>query len=349
MNDIIISLDTMGGDNAPYIIIEAASIVRRGDKTTKFVFFGNEKIIKPLISKYKNLKNNIEIVHTEEFISSKEIPSNAVRRGRKSSMALAIQSVKDGKTNAVVSAGNTGALMALSMFILRTMDGVRRPAICSSIPTLKGWSVMLDLGANIEADEENLAQFGIMGAVFHRIFSNKDKPTVGLLNVGTENMKGHNYIAEAGNILSGVGMIDYHGYVEGDDIGKGTVDVVVADGFSGNIALKAIEGTAILILGTVKKKMLHSVFGLLALFIGLPSFLGIKRDLDPARHNGAILLGLNGISVKSHGSASAKAFSTAIKLSVDLANRDFISQLKTELSKTNVANIQQLESKSEDK
>ena len=337
----------MGGDNAPEIIIEAASMVRRDDKTTKFIFFGNEKKLKPLIGKYKNLKTGFEIVHTEEFISSDEIPSNAVRRGRKSSMALAIQSVKDGKAHAVVSAGNTGALMALSMFILRTMEGVRRPAICSTVPTLKGWSVMLDLGANIEADEENLAQFGIMGSVFHRIFSNKDKPTVGLLNVGTEDMKGHNYIAEAGNILSGVDMIDYQGYVEGDDIGKGTVDVIVADGFSGNIALKAIEGTALLILATAKKKMLHSVFGLLALLIGFPAFLGIKRNLDPARYNGAILLGLNGISVKSHGGASAKAFLTAIKLSIDLANRDFISQSKTELSKVNVAKIQQVESKSE--
>ena len=349
MSDIIISLDAMGGDNAPEIIIEAASIVRRGDKKTKFVFFGNEKIIKPLILKYKNLKSGFEIVHTEEFISSDEIPSNAVRRGRKSSMALAIQSVKDGKAHAVVSAGNTGALMALSMFILRTIEGVRRPAICSSVPTLKGWSVMLDLGANIEADEENLAQFGIMGAVFYRIFCSKDNPTVGLLNVGTENMKGHNYIAEAGNILSGVDMVDYRGYVEGDDIGKGTVDVVVADGFSGNIALKAIEGTALLILGTAKKKLLHSGFGLLALLIGLPAFLGIKKNLDPAQYNGAMLLGLNGISVKSHGGANAKAFATAIKLSIDLANRDFICQLKTELCKVNAANIQQLESKSEDK
>ncbi len=337
MTALTIALDAMGGDNAPESVIEGASIARRFNKSVDFIVYGDENKITSLIKKYKNLKTGVKIIHTSVYISSEEIPSNAVRRGRDSSMALAIQSVKDGVSHASVSAGNTGALMALSMFILRPLEGVRRPAICSSLPTLHGWSCMLDLGANIEADKENLVQFGVMGAVFSRIFGGEKKPTVGLLNVGTESIKGHDHIADAGRVLTTVDMLNYQGFIEGDDIGKGTVDVVVSDGFSGNIALKAIEGTAKLIMGTAKHKMLRSIFGLSSLIVGLPSLLGIRRHLDPARYNGAILLGLNGISVKSHGGASARAFSFAIKVAIDLAERKFVEELKSELSKIDMS------------
>ena len=342
MNPLVISLDAMGGDNAPKSVIEGASIVRKLHKNVSFLAYGDSKVIIPLLKKYKNLKSCLKVIHTDKHISCDEKPSNAVRRGRDSSMGLAIKAVKEGAANASVSAGNTGALMALSLFIHRPLDGVRRPAICSSIPTQKGWSCMLDLGANIEADKENLVQFGVMGAVFYRIYNKGIKPTVGLLNVGVEDMKGHNHIAEAGTTLSHIDMVNYKGFIEGDDIGKGTVDVVVTDGFSGNIALKSIEGTAKLIMSIAKKKFIRNIFGISALIIGLPALFGIKRHFDPARYNGAILLGLNGISVKSHGSATAKGFAAAIKVAIDLAEIDFTTQLKSELSIIDIGDIKNM-------
>jgi len=338
-NSLIVSLDAMGGDNAPEIVIEGASIYSKKNKKIKYIIHGDENYILPIINKFNNLKNKLEVVHTNKFILSDEKPSNAIRKGRDSSMGMAFQAVKDGKADCAVSAGNTGALMALSLFILRPMKGVKRPAICTTIPHSKGWSAVLDLGANLECSAENLVQFGVMGSVFYNIYKQDEKPSVGLLNIGTEEMKGREEIKQAGEILENIDIINYHGFVEGNDIGKGTTDVVVTDGFTGNITLKTIEGTATFIANTIKSEFKKPIFGLLAGIVGYPVFRKIKKKMNPELYNGAILLGLDGIAVKSHGSATAVGFANAIGVAVELAERNFIAKLKSELTKIKFSDL----------
>ena len=338
--NITVSLDAMGGDNSADVVIAGASIVVKKNKNVSFIIYGDEKKVLPLISKYKNLRNKVDFVHTDIAISADEKPSNALRNGRDSSMGLAFKAVKDKKADCAVSAGNTGALMALAMFTLRPLEGVRRPAICASIPTLKSWSAILDLGANVEADVENLVQFGVMGSVFYNIFKKESgKPTVGLLNIGTEATKGKEEIQKAGEILKTSSAMDYKGFVEGNDIGKGITDVVVTDGFTGNVALKTMEGTLRLFAKIMKDTLNKSVFGKLALLVGIPSFLKMKKTFDPSRYNGAILLGLNGIAVKSHGSTNDIGYAAAINVAVELAERKFIDQLKSELEKIDLEKL----------
>ena len=241
----IIALDAMGGDFGPSVVIPAAANVLDKQKDISFLIFGDKKLVNPVLDQYPKLKSACTFTHTDIAISGTDKPSRALRNGKGSSMRLAIEAVKEGKAHGVVSAGNTGALMVMSKLILKSLPGISRPAIASIMPTAKGKTVMLDLGANLECDAEILTQFAVLGAVYARVVQGVSEPTVGLLNVGTEEMKGHDEIRAAAEVLSTVPFPGkYHGFIEGDDITKGTVNVVVTDGFTGNVALKTAEGVA---------------------------------------------------------------------------------------------------------
>jgi phosphate acyltransferase len=330
---ITIALDVMGGDSAPASVLHGANNVLARCKDVNFLLYGDENKILPILDKLPDLSAVSRIFHTDNIVSSEEKPSVALRRGRNSSMRLAVNAVKDGKADAVVSAGNTGALMAMSKLVLRPIPGIDRPAIASVFPTRKGRCVLLDLGANVDCNSENLVQFALMGDAFAKVLLNIDSPTVGLLNVGSEDNKGSEVVKAAGEELRNGGYsINFYGYVEGDDIAEGTVDVVVTDGFSGNIALKAAEGTARICVDTIKKSFRSS---LLAMIGGLLAKRAIKnafKALDPRMHNGAMFLGLNGISVKSHGGTDAIGFANALYVTYELAKNDINKKIKEELS-----------------
>jgi len=265
-----------------------------------------------------------EIVESETIIEPGEKPSQALRRGGRSSMRMAIDEVRDGRAAAIVSAGNTGALMAMAKLALRTLPGIRRPAIASMFPTQRGESVMLDLGANIECDAENLVQFAVMGAAFARSVQGLRKPTVGLLNVGSEESKGHEEIRRAAEILRDAELpLEFYGFVEGNDITEGTVDVVIADGFTGNVALKTAEGTASMYTGFLRATFRRSVFSKLGYWLAKPALMALKNRVDPRRYNGGMFLGLNGVAVKSHGGTDALGYANAIGFAFDMLAQGF--------------------------
>ena len=333
MNKIKISLDAMGGDNAPEIVVDGASEAKVRYPDIEFIFFGNKTILGPLINSKKNLHNS-EIIHTVESISSNDKPSNVIRRGANTSMALAIKSVKN-QSSAMVSAGNTGALMAFSKLFLKTISGIDRPAIAACFPTKKGEVCMLDLGANIECDKDNLIQFALMGQAFSKIVVGIKSPRVSLLNVGEEEIKGFSYIQEASETLKNLRkIINYCGYIEGDRITDGLVDVIVTDGFTGNIALKTAEGTASFFASSLKQSLKKSILSKIGYFLAKKSLEGFRVHMDPRKYNGAVFLGLNGIVVKSHGGTDSFGFSNAIGVAYDMAKYNFIKDLKKKLSIT---------------
>ncbi|MDA1071273.1 MAG: phosphate acyltransferase PlsX, partial [Proteobacteria bacterium] len=273
---------------------------------------------------FPRLDHGCEIIESETVIEPGEKPSQALRRGGRSSMRMAIDEVRDGRAEGIVSAGNTGALMAMSKLVLRTLPGIRRPAIASMFPTQRGESVMLDLGANIECDAENLVQFAIMGAAFARSVQGLKKPTVGLLNVGSEESKGHEEIRRAAEILRDADLpLEFYGFVEGNDITEGTVDVVVADGFTGNVALKTAEGTASMYTGFLRATFRRSVFSKLGYWLAKPALVALKNRVDPRRYNGGMFLGLNGVAVKSHGGTDAVGYANAIGFAFDMMTQGF--------------------------
>ena len=331
-NKIRIAVDAMGGDNAPDMVISGAEMALVRFPEIEYTFFGDEKQIKPLIEKHSALKGKSTVVHTDEVISNDEKPSIALRKGKKSSMSLAINAVKSGDADSVISAGNTGALMAMGKIYLRMLDGVSRPAITTFIPTDKHDIVMLDLGANIECDENNLVQFAVMGEVFAKTVLGILEPTVGLLNIGAEEQKGHEEIKKAAELLREDPSIDYYGFVEGDDISKGTVDVVVADGFAGNIALKTMEGTVKFFNNMLTRTFKSSPLSMLGYLCARKAFKKLKAQMDPRKYNGAVLLGLKGVCVKSHGGTDAFGFSNAINVAHDMvkykSNEEIIKLLK---------------------
>ena len=331
MKKITIALDAMGGDKAPDIVIDGASEAKVRYPEIKFNFFGNENILGPLIKKKHNLENS-DIIHTNEYIKATDRPSNVIRRGANTSMALAIKSVKE-KSDALVSAGNTGALMAFSKLFLKTVSGINRPAIAACFPTMNGEVCMLDLGANIECDENNLLQFALMGQAFAKIVIGINNPKVALLNIGEEEIKGLDYIKNASNSLNDLSrIINYCGYIEGDRITDGTVDVIVTDGFTGNIALKTAEGTASFFSNSLKQALKRSFSSKVGYFLAKKSLEGLRAHLDPRKYNGAVFLGLNGIVVKSHGGTDAFGFANAIGVAYDMVKYDFIDELKLKLS-----------------
>jgi glycerol-3-phosphate acyltransferase PlsX len=330
---VAIALDAMGGDNAPGMVIKGAHLARKRFPMIVFHIFGDEKRLRPLLAKYPKLNKASTVHHTDQMVKADDKPSVALRAGRGSSMRLACDAVRDGLATGVVSAGNTGALMAIAKFVLKTLPGIDRPAIASFFPTIRGESVMLDLGANVECDADNLVQFAVMGNVFARTVLGILKPTMGLLNVGSEEMKGHEALREASAMLRATNLPgEFQGFIEGDDIAKGTVDVVVTDGFTGNIALKSIEGTAKLYSEFLRQTFLSSILAKLGYLLARPALKSLRARVDPRRYNGAILVGLNGIVVKSHGGTDAFGFANAIGVAMDMALHGAIEKMKEDFA-----------------
>ncbi len=341
---ITIALDAMGGDRAPDIVVKGANIARARYPNAQFLLFGQETKIAPLLDKCPKLKAIAEIRHYEDVVAPDAKPSVALRQGRASSMRKAIDAVGAEEADCAVSAGNTGALMAMAKFSLKTMPGIDRPAICCFFPTVRGESAMLDLGANVQCDAQNLVQFAVMGEVFARTVLGVLKPSVGLLNVGSEDLKGNDALREAHAILSGLDLpIKYHGFIEGDDIAAGTVDVVVTDGFTGNVALKTAEGTSRLISQFLSQTFRHSWLTRLSYPFVRPAINKFKGRIDPRRHNGAMFLGLNGIVVKSHGGTDALGFANAIGVAHDIAAEGLIAKVREDLAQIKTSPDSQLQ------
>jgi glycerol-3-phosphate acyltransferase PlsX len=327
-----IALDAMGGDHGPDVIVPAASLALQELPGVHFLLFGDERRIQPILARYPLLAQASTIRHTEKVIGNHEKPSQAIRSGKDSSMRLAIEAVKSGEAQSVVSGGNTGALMAMSKLILKSLPGISRPAIAAVFPTMRGKTVMLDLGANIMCDAEILVQFALLGAVYARTQMGVEKPTIGLLNIGSEEMKGHDQLRAAASILSNVEIPGkYHGFVEGNDIGEGTVDVVVTDGFTGNVALKVAEGVARLMNTKMKAAFTSSWLTKLGAMLAMPALKSMKKQLDHRYYNGGVFMGLDGICVKSHGSMDEIGFANAIKVAAGLVEQNFNKQVAAEL------------------
>lgn len=333
---LTIALDAMGGDHAPRMVLRGANMARKRFPNVDFVLFGRESEIAPMLNRMKRLKQVTTVVNCEDVVQDTERPSVALRSGRDSSMRRAIEAVRDGRASGCVSAGNTGALMAFAKMLLKTLPGIDRPAIASFFPTMRGESVMLDLGANVQCDAQNLVDFAVMGNVFSRTVLGTEEPTTGLLNVGAEERKGHEALWSARAQLAELELPgDFHGFIEGDDIAAGTVDVIVTDGFTGNVALKTAEGTAKLVGTYLKQTFQSSIFAQLGYLLARRAMHKLRKRTDPRRYNGAIFLGLNGITVKSHGSTDALGFANAIGVAVDMARQGFMDRIRTDLAKIN--------------
>ncbi len=310
----------MGGDHAPKSVLDGARLASERHPGVRFLLFGDEARLAPLLEGRPRLAAVAEIRHAPAQVSADEKPSQALRRGRNTSMRLAIDAVAAGEANGIVSGGNTGALMAISKVVLRTSPGIDRPAIASVFPALDGQSVVLDLGANIECDANNLVQFAVMGAAFARTVLGKSRPTVGLLNVGEEELKGNDTVRLAAQMLRDVELpLEFRGFIEGDDLFKGTTDVMVTDGFTGNVALKAAEGSAKLYSQHLRGAFEQSLLSRLGYLLARSSLNAMRERVDPRTHNGGVFLGLNGISVKSHGGADETGFAAAIGVAADMA------------------------------
>ena len=331
---LIIALDAMGGDEAPGIVVDGAAKALELYPDADFHFYGSESVLTGLLDKKPALTARSSIRHTDQVISPDEKPSTAVRRGRQSSMGLAVNAVRQGEAHVALSAGNTGALMALAKVMLKTLPGIERPALASFIPTFRGDSIMLDLGANVDCDTENLVQFAIMGAAFARTVLGLHTPSVGLLNIGQEELKGNDLVREAAEWLRRDDMaFDFVGYVEGDGIGQGQSDVIVSDGFTGNVALKTAEGTAKLVGRLLSDAFKATFWSRLGYALAARSLRSLKDHLDPNNHNGAVFLGLNGLVVKSHGGANAAGFASAIGVAVDMARADLCHLLANDVAR----------------
>jgi glycerol-3-phosphate acyltransferase PlsX len=331
---LTIALDAMGGDNAPQSVLNGANLARKRFPHVRFLLFGDESRLAPMLDRLPRLKKITTIRHTDQVVTDDAKPSVALRSGRGSSMRLSIDAVQEGAAAGIVSAGNTGALMAMSKFVLKTLGGIDRPAMASFFPTLRGESVMLDLGANIECTADNLVQFAVLGEVFARTVLGLVRPTVGLLNVGSEELKGNEAVRTAAARLKEMNLpIDFHGFIEGNDIAAGTVDVIVADGFTGNIALKTAEGTARLYSEFLRQAFRSSTVSALGYLLARPALRKLRRRVDPRRYNGAVFLGLNGIVVKSHGGSDSLSFATAIGVAVDMAVNGFLDTIRGELER----------------
>jgi phosphate acyltransferase len=316
-----IALDAMGGDHGPAVVVAGADLALARHPESEFVLFGNKSVIEPLVAARPALKSVSRLVHTEVAVRMEDKPSQALRYGRwKSSMWLAIDAVKKRQADVAVSAGNTGALMAMAKFELKTLAGIERPAIAAIWPTVRGQSIVLDVGASIGADAEHLADLAVMGAATARILLGVSRPSVGLLNIGVEEVKGLEQVREAGRILREAERtdLDYVGFVEGDDIGKGTVDVVVTEGFAGNIALKTAEGTAKQLGEYLRNAMNRTLAARIGYLFARKAFAAVREKMDPRKVNGGVFLGLNGLVIKSHGGADAEGFAAAIDLGYDM-------------------------------
>src|ERR1700748_1022941 len=323
----------MGGDAGPGVVVSALLKTIQRHSDVRFVLHGDEAQLTPLLARHANLKSRSTIEHAPGRVSMEDKPSHVLRRGKDTSMWHTIQCVKDGAADVAVSAGNTGALMAVSMFGLGIIDGISRPAIATIWPTLKGQTVVLDVGANVSATEEQLVDFAVMGEAFAHAILGLQRPTVGILNVGAEEQKGNDGVKGAAQILRNSNLpMAFHGFVEGDDIAKGTVDVVVTDGFTGNIALKTAEGTARLMGSYLRQALKSSILSRMGAVIASGALDVLRRKLDPRTQNGGVFLGLNGVVVKTHGSAAAVGFASAVDMAIDMARADINARIAADRS-----------------
>lgn len=337
--NLVISIDAMGGDNSPKVVIEGLALAHDRNPDIRFLIYGDKQKVEAEMVKFPKLKDSCEIFHTEEYVHNEDKPSHVIRN-RATSMYQAIDAVKQGKAQAVVSAGNTGALMAISKMVLKTIQKIHRPAIISIMPHEKGRYVMLDLGANTECDGINLAEFAIMGHIYAKCALNIEHPRVALMNIGAEEMKGKNEIHTAAHVIKNT-HLNFIGYIEPHEIPKNKADVIVADGFSGNIALKSVEGTCHLIMHMIKESIKSSFFAKLGLLFMLGAVKKLKKKMDPRLYNGAMLVGLNGLSVKSHGGADALGFSVAVENAAQLVAKDFVGSIRRELENIDLDEISQ--------
>ncbi|HEU4986031.1 MAG TPA: phosphate acyltransferase PlsX [Rhizobiaceae bacterium] len=331
---IRISIDAMGGDHGPGVTLPGLLKVLERRPDVRFVIFGRDDAVEPVLEKLPKLRSVSEFHHCEVSVRMDDKPSQALRQGRwKSSMWKAIEAVKAGEADVCISAGNTGALMAMSKFCLRTMADIERPAIAAIWPTMRGESIVLDVGATIGGDAQQLADFAILGAAMANALFDVARPSVGLLNVGVEEIKGQEEVKEAGRMLreANLDSMDYRGFVEGDDIGKGTVDVVVTEGFSGNIALKVAEGTARQIAGYLREAMNRTFMARIGYLFAKGAFDRLRERMDVRKINGGVFLGLNGLVVKSHGGADDEGFAAAVELGYEMVRSRLVEKTRANL------------------
>jgi phosphate acyltransferase len=334
-----LAIDAMGGDDGLVTMLAGADLAASRMPELTLILVGDETQISSALDAYPNLRSRAEIAHASEVISGNDKPSQAIRRAKTTSMGIAIDLVKQGRAGAAISGGNTGALMSMAKIALRTMPGIDRPALAALLPTLGANDVvMLDLGANTECESRNLVEFAVMGAAYARAAFGKERPSVGLLNIGTEDMKGTDEIREAATVLreSTHLTINFHGFIEGDKLSRGDTDVIVCDGFSGNIALKTIEGTARFVTDLLRRAFTSSIRSKFGFLISRPATELMRHHLDPNNHNGAVFLGLNGVVVKSHGSANAKGIANAIGVAAKLVTNNITQRITDDLAQVSM-------------
>lgn len=332
---LVLSIDGMGGDAGPQTVVEGVAIAARRWPQTRFLLHGDESELARCLDRHPALKPVVSVRAAERTISMEMKASQALRQGKGASLWNAVESVKDGEAHATVSAGNTGAFMAIAMFRLRTMAGVHRPALTAGIPNGRArMTVMLDVGATVEADAEQLVEFAIMGEAFYRALYGVERPMIGLLNVGAEDQKGHEEIRAAARLIRDRRIdMDFRGFVEGDDICKGAVDVVVTDGFTGNISLKSIEGAARLVGQFLREALTSGPLAQTGAALAYPALKKLRKRMDPSTNNGAVFLGLNGVVVKSHGGANADGFAAAIDVAVRLARSHYRDEIARNIAR----------------
>ncbi|MDB5378474.1 MAG: phosphate acyltransferase [Rubritepida sp.] len=329
-----LAIDAMGGDRAPDCVLDGLELAAERHPQAQFLLLGDETRLREALARRPRAAKICVVRHAPDTISGDMKPTQALRQGRKSSMRLAIDAVACGEAAGVVSAGNTGALMALAKIVIKTMPEISRPALAAIAPSMRGDVVMLDLGANVQCDARNLVEFAIMGDAFARAVLGLPSPTIGLLNVGSEELKGDDRVREAADVLrdSHAGL-NFHGFVEGHDISAGTVDVVVTDGFTGNVALKTGEGVYKLMRDLLKQVFTSTIPARMGYLLARPALERLREWMDPRRYNGAILLGLNGVVVKSHGGTDATGFAHAVDVAMDMVTHGFTQTIRESLSR----------------
>jgi glycerol-3-phosphate acyltransferase PlsX len=334
---ITIAVDCMGGDHGPSVTVPAVFEFLRRDPDCAAIMVGREEVLRPLLIKAQEFGDRLRVHHATEVVEMHEPVASALRTKKDSSMRVVADLVKQGVANAAISAGNTGALMAISRFVLKTLPGIDRPAIASILPTAHGHIYVLDLGANVDCTAEHLLQFGVMGSSLVSCLEHRDGPSVGLLNIGEEDIKGNEVVKQAAELLKESGL-NYFGNIEGDDIWKGSVDVVVCDGFVGNVVLKSSEGLAQMIARGLKEEFSRNVFTKLAAIMALPVIRAFKKRFDHRAYNGASLLGLKGIVFKSHGSADSYAFFCALERAAEAARQRLPEKIAARMAVLHPAN-----------
>ena len=336
-SDIRIALDAMGGDHGPTLVLRAAAIALERRPDVEFLLYGQKEAIGPILKRYPKLATKSRVFHSNVAVKMSDKPSQALRAGRRvSSMWQAIEAVKSGAADCVVSAGNTGALMAMAKFCLHTMAPIERPAIAAMWPTLRGESIVLDVGATIGGDAQHLVDLAVMGAAMARIVLHIDSPTIGLLNVGTEEIKGVEEVKAAGRILREANLpnMRYQGFVEGDDLGKGAVDVFVTEGFTGNIALKTAEGTARQVGQYLRDAMSASLMSRIGFLFARKAIAALRTRMGP-RASGGVFLGLDGVVIKAHGGADAESYAGAVELAYDMVGQELLDKIREMIAHAN--------------